>query len=288
MGPMVASTSAFISTTDIRMPGTLWTIWFVSPWPMNPAPIMPTRIGLPCSSLAFRALSTRIMIASRSHPLPHLSLDLRQVLPGGVLRRDDGDRQRPLQPQARIEWRKPAFAAGRVGFAHLVARLGRVFQGLIPVREAFGHVQGPVPVGAQLQGDVLQERRALGPQVHDDVEDRPAGGADQLRLGVRRILEVHASQRALPLVERDVRLRNHGLEAVFGELPLTEGAGEKAALVLAPFHVDDEGTLQPGFGEDHGLFPAGKRPARETNRLTPPLAPRASASRARLALALGA
>src|SRR5438094_2348400 len=263
------------------MPGTLWTIWFVSPWPMNPAPIIPTRIGLPCSSLAFRALSTRIMMSSRSHPLPQLALDLRQGFPGGVLGRDDGDREWPLQAQARIERGKPAFAAGRIGLAHLVARLGRVLEGLVAVREALGHVEGPVAVGAQLDRDVLQERRALGPQVHDDVEDRPAGGPDELRLRVRRILEVHAAQRALPLVERDVRLRDDGLEAVGGELLLTEGAREEAAVVLAPLHVDDEGALQPGLGEDHDLFPPGPRPARGTKGLTPPPAPRASASRAR-------
>src|SRR5438477_11513 len=42
------------------MPGTLLTIWFVSPWPMKPAPTMPTRIGLPCASRALSAVSTII------------------------------------------------------------------------------------------------------------------------------------------------------------------------------------------------------------------------------------
>src|SRR5260370_34692716 len=120
----------------IRMPGTLCTIWLVSPWPMNPAPIMPTRIGLPCSSMAFKARSTMIMTASRFHPAPHLGLDQLEVCPRGILRGDDGDRQRPLQPQARVERREPALAAGGVEFAHLVAGLRRVLQGLVAVREA--------------------------------------------------------------------------------------------------------------------------------------------------------
>src|SRR2546427_2071425 len=76
------------------MPGTLWTIWLVRPCPMKPAPIKPTRIGFPCSSLAFNALSTMIMVGSRAHPALHLALDLFEVLPGGVLGRDDGDRER--------------------------------------------------------------------------------------------------------------------------------------------------------------------------------------------------
>src|SRR3954466_15937397 len=105
------------------MPGTLWTIWLVSPWPMNPAPIMPTRIGFPCSSLAMRALSTMIMIASRSHPALHLGPHFLQMFPGGVLRRDDADRQRPRKSQARIERRESAFRLRRVELSDLVARL---------------------------------------------------------------------------------------------------------------------------------------------------------------------
>src|SRR5712692_9627805 len=125
----------------IRMPGTLCAIWLVSPWPMNPAPIMPTRIGLPCSSLAFKARSTMIMAASRFHPASHLGLDKLEVCPSGVLGGDDGDRHRPLQTQARVERREPALAAGRVEFAHLVAGLRRVLERLIAVREALRHVE---------------------------------------------------------------------------------------------------------------------------------------------------
>src|SRR5207253_10931804 len=185
------------------MPGTLWTIWLVSPWPMNPAPIMPTRIGLPCSSLAFRAVSTMIMIASHSHPALHLGPDLLQGLPGRVLGRDDRDRQRPLQTQARIERGEPSLGPRRVELADLVARLGPVLQRLVPVGESLGHVQRPVIVGVQLHGDALQESRTLRPQVHDDVEDRTARGADELGLGMRRVLEMHSTQRALALVVGD-------------------------------------------------------------------------------------
>src|SRR6267143_353453 len=257
------------------MPGTLWTIWWVSPCPMKPAPIKPTRIGFPCSSLALNALSTMIMVGSRAHPALHLALDFLEVLPGGVLGRDDGDRQWPLQAQARIERREPSLGAGRVELADLVARLRRVLERLIPVREALGHIERAMVVGAQFHADGFQESRALGPQVHDDVEDRPARGTDQLRLGLRRVLEVHPAQRALPLVVGDVRLRDHRLEAVLGELLLTKGPCEEATVVVAPLQIEDECALQLGLGEDHG-------PSRSAAmRLMPRSVRKASASRAR-------
>src|SRR5512140_2179379 len=104
---------------DIRMPGTLWTIWFVSPWPMKPAPIMPTRMGFPCSSRAFRALSTMIIAPPlQRHSAFHFRLDLVEVLPGGILWRDHADRQRPLQLQPRVERREAALGGGRVELAH--------------------------------------------------------------------------------------------------------------------------------------------------------------------------
>src|SRR6266568_2680798 len=118
----------------MRIPGTLLTIWFVSPWPMKPAPTMPTRIGLPCAS--------------------------------------------------------PAFRAGRVELAHLIARLGPILEDFITVREPFGDVQRAVVVGRELDRDVLEVRRALGTKVHDDVEDRPARRPHELRLGRRRQFEM--------------------------------------------------------------------------------------------------
>src|SRR6267378_1900359 len=258
----------------IRMTGTLWTIWLVSPCPMKPAPIKPTRIGFPCSSLALNALSTMIMVGSRAHPALHLALDFLEVLPGGVLGRDDGDRQWPLQAQARIERREPSLGAGRVELAHLVARLRRVLERLVPVREALGDIERAVVVGAQIHRDGLQEGRTLGPQVHDDVEDRPARGADQLRLGVRRVLEVHPAQGALPLVVGDVRLRDHRLEVVLGELLLTKSACEEAAVVVAPLQIEDECALQLGLGDDHDFSRSS------AERLTPRSVRKASANRA--------
>src|SRR3954466_5643011 len=158
------------------MPGTLWTIWFVSPCPMKPAPIMPTRMGLPSSSRALRALSTMIIRSSaQRHPAFHFAFDLREVLPRRVLRRHHADRQRPAEPQARVDRREAALLAGRVELAHLVAGLGAVLERLVAVREPLRHVQRAVVVRRELDGDVLQVGRALRAQVDDDVEDLAAG-----------------------------------------------------------------------------------------------------------------
>ena len=98
--------------------------------------------------------------------------------------------------------------------------------------EALGHVQRAAVVGAELDLDVLEEGRALRAQVDDDVDDRAARAAHELRLRGGRELEVHPAQRALVLVEGDVRLRDHGLETVLLELVLAERAREVAAVVL--------------------------------------------------------
>ena len=70
----------------------------------------------------------------------------------------------------------------------------------------------------------------IAPRVH----------AHELRLGGGRKLEVHAAQRAALPVERDVGLRDHGLEPVLLELVLAERAREEAALVLTALEVDHE------------------------------------------------
>src|SRR2546422_6294672 len=105
---------------------------------MNPAPTMPTRTGSPRASRALSAVSTMITtcaspspperlrralggrrLAGRSgrrdgHPPPDLGLDFAQGSPGGVLRRDLGDRQRPLETQTRVAVEQTSLGLRRV------------------------------------------------------------------------------------------------------------------------------------------------------------------------------
>ena len=64
--------------------------------------------------------------------------------------------------------------------------------------EALRHVERAHVVGIELDGDVLEVGWALRPQIDDDVEDGAARAAHDLGLGRRRVLEVHAAERALP------------------------------------------------------------------------------------------
>ena len=148
-----------------------------------------------------------------------------------------------VRPSRGSSYVQAALCARRVELADLVARLGLVLQHLVAVREALGHVERAVVVGGELDGDVLEVGRALRAQVDDDVENRAARAAHELRFRRRRILEVHAAQRALASVERDVGLRDDRLEPVLGEFVLAERAREETAVVLAALEVDDERAL---------------------------------------------
>src|SRR2546425_4336616 len=164
----------------MRIPGTLRTIWLVSPWPMKPAPMLATRIGRPSASLAFSALSTMIMKSillhsdGKTHTLLHfgfLSVQQRIYL---ILVGDHAHRQRPLESQAGIVVQQTAFEARSVELAHLIAGFGLVLEGLISMREAFRHIQGAIIVLVQLDGNMLEVGRAFRAKVDDDVENRAA------------------------------------------------------------------------------------------------------------------
>ena len=201
------------------------------------------------------------------HASADLGLDQLERLPLRVLLRDHRDGQRPFESEPRVVVGEPAFGLGGVELAHLVARLRLVDEGLVAVREPLRHVQRAAVVLVQLDARCSEVCRALGPQVDDDVDDRAARAADDLRLGLRRILEMHAAQRARRRVEGDVRLGDHGLEPVIGELVLAERAREVAARVLPALQVDHEGARQRRLCEDHvspllrsGLCRDGREP----------------------------
>ena len=76
----------------------------------------------------------------------------------------------------------------------------------ITMRNAFGHVEHAPVVGGQLDRLPLTVGRRRGPQVDDHVEQRAARAPDDLGLGVRGALEVHAAQGAALVIERQVAL----------------------------------------------------------------------------------
>src|SRR4051794_5895518 len=112
------------------MPGTELAIWFAMPRAMNPAPTMPTRIGLRSASRRFRAVSTM--------NIRQLQLRL-EVGPARVFLRNDFHRNGPIDLQRRIVVPNAALGAGRVELANLVNSFSIGRKREISVREQFGH-----------------------------------------------------------------------------------------------------------------------------------------------------
>src|SRR5262245_20723673 len=237
------------------MPGVVLMMRLATPWHMKPAPRMPTRIGLPCSARAPNAVSTINMPLSCEAERGDALLDRRfrslEAVVVPVLLRDERDRQRPRKSEARIGVVQTALGARGVELSDLIAHVGLVAQRLVAVREPLRHVQPGEVVLGELHRDVLEIRRALRPQIDDDVDDRAAGTANELRLGHRGELKVHPANRSLARVRSDIRLRDERLQPVFGEFLLTERASEEPAFVAERRHVDQERAFQFRFGEDH-------------------------------------
>src|SRR3990172_5456588 len=235
----------------MRIPGTLFTIWLVSPCPMNPAPIIPTRMNFPCLSRSRRALSTIIMLSSHPHLLLQHPLDLIEKLPIRVLLRNLHHRQRPPKPETGVIVMEAALRTRRVEFADLVAGLRSFRENLVSVREPLRHVERPVIVGIKFHRNMFQVSRALRTQVQDDVQDRAARAAHELRFRGGRELKMHPAKRASLFAKGDVGLGDYGLKAVFREFLLAERAREETPAVLPALHVNDEGAFQLRLGEYH-------------------------------------
>src|SRR5215211_717387 len=245
-----------------RRPGTEPRICSAIPRPMKPAPTMPTRSGLPSARRCSSARSTTITprLPGEVGPVAVL-LGQERVVGLGPL-----DRERRVVPA------HAALGAGRVVLGHLVEDLGIRGERLVAVREAFRYEQRAPVVGGELDSQPLLVGLRVATQVDDDVVDRAARAANELRLGVGGTLEVHAAQRPLPRVERDVRLHDLIGEAVVGELVRAPRAREEPTRVLAPFEVDEEGSRESRLLEDH---------AASRQRSVESSSPRSSSSRRR-------
>src|SRR5215210_998440 len=117
---------------------------------MNPAPIMPTRIGSPAFARSSSARSTRITRSPR------------EVRPAPVLVREQRVLEvRPLDPEGRVVPPDAALGLGRVVLGDQVEGFGFRFQRLIAVREPLRYIEGPPVVGRELDADpALEGRRA--------------------------------------------------------------------------------------------------------------------------------
>ena len=100
-----------------------------------------------------------------------------EVWPGLVAIIHDGIGQWPRNPECWIIPPRAAAAVRGEELGHLVKYLGVIGQGLEAVREPLWDVEHSSSVFAQLNGDMLEARWRLEPEIHDDVEDCAARAA---------------------------------------------------------------------------------------------------------------
>jgi len=93
-----------------------------------------------------------------------------------------------------------------------------------------------------------------------------ARAAHQLGFFVGSRLEAHSAKDALPLAKRHVALRDVQVWPVLLKFPLTECLGEKAALIILPFQLNNECTLQFCLRQDQcSWLPCSGRAQRSTS-----------------------
>ena len=88
------------------------------------------------------------------------------------------------------------FGVRRIGSGMQVQQGCALFQHLEAVRASFGNEQGAILAGGQLDAAPLQEGRRTGAQIQHHIEDPAGEAADELFLGVRWVLEMHAAHAA--------------------------------------------------------------------------------------------
>src|SRR4029453_1944134 len=150
----------------------------------------------------------------------------REARPGAITRRDHARRLGPGDPESGIVEAEAPRCIGGVGDAHLVEHLAVVAESEEAVGEASGHVEPPMAPGGELDRGPLGEAGRAFAQVYDHVVDGAGDAGDQLVLGVRRRLQVHAPERPALPVEGDALLYVLRGEPALRELPPAAGAAE--------------------------------------------------------------
>ena len=161
-------------------------------------------------------------IPSKSAPIAGVRL---------VARRQQRNRQRPVDRQARVARMQAAFARGGVRDRVAIEHVDVVGKRLQAVREALRNQQGDAVVAAQPLAVPVQEGRRAAAQVDRDIEDLAAQAVNELFLGMRRTLEMQAADAAALCRPGVVDLRHRRLPAGIAQLVGAEDARQKAARV---------------------------------------------------------
>jgi len=125
---------------------------------------------------------------------------------------------------------------------------------LVPVREAGRHEQGIAGFLVEFDGAALLERRRVGPQIDDRIEDTTPYATHELRLGMRLELQVHAAQRPRPLAAGKALLREFGRQTGGRELIDAEGTSEESTRVSHALQPDQTSASERQFQEFHAAI----------------------------------
>src|SRR5216684_2269712 len=179
--------------------------------------------------------------------------------PGAVAGADDADRLRPGYRESGVVAAEARFRLGRVERRDLVEHLGVVDEALEAVGEALGHIERAPVLGIEAEAFPASVGRRARADVDDHVENGAAHAADDLGLGVRRLLVVEAAQRAGAAVIGQAFLDDGGGDAMRLELARTPDAREEATLVLLRLELDEPRIGKPRRRDDHvaALLPRG-------------------------------
>src|SRR6266446_2028367 len=101
---------------------------------------------------------------SRAHLAFQFGFDPGKQLPLRILGRYFPDGKRPDEPEPWIAVKQAAFDPGRIELPDLIAGLRLILEDLIPMPEPLGHVERPVVIRREFDGNMLKISGTLGPE----------------------------------------------------------------------------------------------------------------------------
>src|SRR5262245_13303840 len=157
---------------------------------------------------------------------------------------------RPFNPDLRIVPDEPALGGRVVVGRHLVDYLGVRLERTIAMSKTDRNVELLPVLGAQHDLQVPPECRRPASNVHRDIENAAARAADQLRLGRRADLKVHASNRPDRTRESMILLDEPAIDAGMPHRIFAPYFGEEAPIVTVTTRLDNSYAGHVGIGND--------------------------------------
>src|SRR5262245_61496143 len=143
-------------------------------------------------------------------------------------------------------------ALGRVRHRRLVHEIGIRSQRQVAVSATLRNVEHAARFIIEFGAEPMTKGWASDTQVDGYIEHGAVGTAHKLDLGMRRLLIVHAPQRARRPAARRVDLSDSRVEPsadTFIRAPLS---GEESSFVAPPLELDDEHAGDLSLRKDHG------------------------------------